>query len=257
MKEAPVRPSKKNRSKLPFELFNKEPDYTKSLLEIPKEARDRMFDRLRFLYGEEKAHACLPELERVLKVHHAHKTREIIEAEKDLDLAERFTERDMVLITYGDLVQGDGHSPLATLAKFVDTYNRGAINTLHILPFFPYSSDRGFSVISFKKVDPKLGSWEDILDMGGRYKLMFDGVLNHASSKSRMFREFLDGNPGYRDFFIAYNSPEELTPEQRSQIFRPRTSDILTKFHTIDGPGMSGPPSPKIRSTSTTGTRLS
>jgi len=65
--------------------------------------------------------------------------------------------------------------------------------------------------------------------------LMFDGVINHVSSKSRWFQEFLNGNPYYKDFFITYDSPDELTPEQRSMIFRPRTSDILTPFYTING----------------------
>lgn len=212
-----------------------EPDYTRSLFEIPSEIRDDLFTRLRFLYGEGEAKNWMPELERILKVHCAHKPQEMVEAEKSFNPKERFTEKDMVLITYGDLVQGEEHSPLATLYKFVDTHNLGAINTLHILPFFPYSSDRGFAVVDFRRVDPKLGTWDDIRRMGWRYDLMFDGVLNHCSSGSRMFREFLNANPYYKYFFIYYKSPDELTPDQRSKIFRPRTSDILTRFDTIEG----------------------
>jgi sucrose phosphorylase len=178
----------------------------------------------------------MPELERILRMHHAHKPPEMIEAEREYDPKERFTEKDMILITYGDLIRAEGLSPLATLHQFVQTHNRGAINTLHILPFFPYSSDRGFAISDYFTVNPKLGTWEDITGMGGDYNLMFDGVLNHASSRSRMFREFLNGNPYYKHFFIAYDSPDDLTPDQRSKIFRPRTSDILTEFDTIDGP---------------------
>ena len=216
--------------------YNPNPDYTKPLFEIPPEARERMFSRLCFLYGEENAKAYLPELERIIKVHHAHKPQALLETEKNYDPKNRFSERDLVLITYGDMIHGEGSSPLSILRKFVDTYNQGAVNTLHILPFFPYSSDRGFSVTDFRRVDPKLGTWEDIANIGGRYDLMFDGVLNHCSSRSRMFREFLDGNHAFKDFFIAYDSPDDLTPDQRSKIFRPRTSDILTKVHTINGP---------------------
>ena len=120
--------------------------------------------------------------------------------------------------------------------RFIQTYNRGAINTIHILPFFPYSSDRGFAIIDFEMVDPEMGTWESIKNIGADYDLMFDGVLNHCSSRSKMFREFLRGNPMYKDFFIAYDSPDDLTPDQRSKIFRPRTSDILTRFDTINGP---------------------
>lgn len=213
-----------------------EPDYTRSPIEIPIDVREDLFIRLRFLYGEAEAKQWMPELERILKVHSAHKPQEMIEAEKHFDPKERFTEKDMILITYGDLVHGEEHSPLATLYKFVDTHNLGAISTLHILPFFPYSSDRGFAIVDFQRVDPKLGTWEDIKAMGWRYQLMFDGVLNHCSSRSRMFREFCNGNPYYKKFFIFYESPEDLTPDQRKKIFRPRTSDILTRFETIEGP---------------------
>jgi sucrose phosphorylase len=65
---------------------------------------------------------------------------------------------------------------------------------------------------------------------------MFDGVLNHVSCKSEMFQGFLDCHPEYKDFFISFDSPEDLTPEQRSKIFRPRTSDILSDFQTVNGP---------------------
>ena len=53
----------------------------------------------------DEAKATMPELERLLKVHYAHKTPEMIEAEKNFDPEERFTEKDLILITYGDLLQ--------------------------------------------------------------------------------------------------------------------------------------------------------
>jgi sucrose phosphorylase len=160
----------------------------------------------------------------------------MIEAEKQCDPKERFTEKDIILITYGDLLLGEGDSPLTTLHNLINAYNPGSLNTIHILPFFPYSSDRGFSIKDFSSVDPRLGTWEDIRKMSSQYQLMFDGVLNHASSESKMFKEFLNGHQFYKEFFINYTSPDDLTPEQRNKIFRPRTSDILTKFQTIDGP---------------------
>jgi sucrose phosphorylase len=217
-------------------IHNQEPNYTRSLFEVPDDALKRMFDRLCFLYGDSISKDYLPELERILKVYYAHKPQKLIERQMRFDPAERFTEEDVILITYGDLLHGKEHSPLATLAKFCDTYLEGTINTLHILPFFPYSSDKGFSIIDFETVDPNLGSWQDIEDLESRYQLMFDGVINHISSKSRWFQEFLNDNRYYKDFFIFYTSKDELTPEQRKLIFRPRTSDILTEYLTINGP---------------------
>ena len=212
-----------------------EPDYFRPLLEIPPETRERMFGRLQRLYGKEPAEAIMPELERVLKVYHAHKPLELIKRDEALDPAERFTEKDVILITYGDLVRNEGEPPLHTLFKLCETI-LAAVNTIHILPFFPSSSDRGFSIMDFETVDPHLGSWSDIEELDESRQLMFDGVFNHVSSKSSYFQGFLNGDPYLKDFFISYRSPDELTEEQRERIRRPRTSDILTRFQSINGP---------------------
>jgi sucrose phosphorylase len=216
-------------------VHNKEPDYSRPLLDISPSSRKNLLKRLSLIYGEKVAEANMPELERIMQVYYAYKPLEMIEREKDFDHENRFTEEDIILITYGDLIRGNDKSPLATLAKLCDTYLEGTINTLHILPFFPYSSDKGFSITDFEEVDPRLGTWEDIEDLESRYQLMFDGVINHASAKSRWFQEFLNGRPYYWDFFINFNSPSELPYEQRKLIFRPRTSDVLTEFRTING----------------------
>lgn len=216
--------------------YNLEPDYTKPLDRMPSDIEGRLFRHIVFLYGEEAAPGIIVELKRLLTVHCAHKPQELCEVEKSYDPEERFTEKDVVLIAYGDIVHGgEGQKTLSTLYEFVNTYNRGFINTIHILPFFPYTSDRGFSVIDYLSVDPRLGSWDDIIRLGKEYNLMFDGVFNHVSSQSRMFKSFLNGHPFYKEFFIAYDSPDDLTPDQRGKIFRPRTTDILTRFYTIEG----------------------
>ena len=228
-------PNNKKLAQFTHTIHSQEPDYTKPILKLSSETHDRLFGRLRFLYGESVAKAYMPELERTLEVYYAHKPQKMKNREKEFDPKERFTEQDVILITYGDILLGKERSPLTTLAKFCDEYLDGTINTLHILPFFPYSSDRGFSIIDFQTVDPRLGTWEDIEKLENRYQLMFDGVINHVSSKSRWFQEFLNGHPYYWDFFIHFTSPADLTSEQRRMIFRPRTSDILSQFQTING----------------------
>ena len=224
--------------KLRYSAHNQEPDFTRPHLEISSRDREKIFAQLSFLYGEADAKTHIPELERILKVYYAHKPEEMIELEKEFNPEERFTENDIILITYGDLLKGEEHSPLASLAGFLENAPRlkGIINTLHILPFFPYSSDRGFSITDFRAVDAKLGSWMDIEEIGKNFQLMFDGVLNHASSKSYAFQEMLNGNPAHKDIAITFKSQDDLTPEQRKIIVRPRTSDILTEFQSINGP---------------------
>ena len=214
------------------------PDYNREPLKIPTSAREKIFQRLCFLYGESEAKRYLPELERVMQVYYAHKPPERIVAEQSITKRDRFNERDVILITYGDLLRSETSSPLASLVHILEQVPgfKKAINTLHILPFFPYSSDRGFSVTDFRNVDPKLGSWQDIAKIGDSYKLMFDAVCNHTSSKSKAFQKLLSGNPEYKDIATVYLDPNELTPEDRELIVRPRTSDVLTKFQSINGP---------------------
>ncbi len=219
-------------SRIPYQ---RDPDFSRPLLEISDAAHEQMCSRLEFLYGRDTAEEWMPELERILKVHHAHKPAELCEQESELDPAERFSQRDLILITYADAVRSRESSGIEALHRFVETYY-DSINTVHMLPFFPYSSDRGFAVVDLKSVDPKVGSWDQVRELAFDYDLMFDAVFNHASARSEMFRGFLRGDPAYEDFFIAYDSPDDLTPEQRSKIFRPRTSDILSRYETIDGP---------------------
>ncbi|MCF8065288.1 MAG: hypothetical protein K9K36_08600 [Desulfarculaceae bacterium] len=215
-------------------LYDQRPNYTRPALELSDQVGRDLLGHLTFLYGQSAAQAFLPELERIMKVHHAFKSQDLRDLLEARDPGRLFSEKDMILITYGDMISDGQGTPLAVLAKACDEHML-APDILHILPFFPYSSDRGFSVVDFTKVDPRLGSWEDIHRLAGRYRLMFDGVLNHISAHSDAFHEFLDGNPDLQDFFIAYTSPDELTPDQRSKIFRPRVSDILTPFMTING----------------------
>jgi glucosylglycerate phosphorylase len=101
------------------------------------------------------------------------------------------TERDSILITYGDQVQTLGEKPLQTLNAFCKQHLADVITGIHILPFYLWSSDNGFSVVDYRKVDTNLGSWEDISSMQNHFRLMFDGVINHISSQSEWLEAFL------------------------------------------------------------------
>ena len=124
-------------------IGNPEPDFTKPRLELPPRSRDRMLQQLRVLYPDPVAQSSLAGIERLLQVFYAYQPLDLMERERDFNPAERFTELDVILITYGDLLYKRQQSPLKTLGDFCDTHLRGTINTLHILPFFPSSSDRG------------------------------------------------------------------------------------------------------------------
>jgi len=137
-----------------------------------------------------------------------------------------FSQKDIVLITYGDGFLKKGSKPLEALHDFLIQNVKGSISIVHILPFFPYSSDDGFSVIDYKQVNPAIGSWEDIKRLGKSYNLMFDAVINHISAKSKEFREFLNGNKKYKNFFITVEPDYDTT-----RVFRPRALPLLTAFN--------------------------
>ena len=152
--------------------------------------------------------------------------------------ANLWSQEDVILITYGDSIietnesnsEGLNKAPLKTLDNFLNRYCRATINSVHILPFFPYSSDDGFSVIDYSMVNQGLGDWQDISSISENSKLMVDLVINHCSARSRWFDNFLlDKSPGKGFFF-------EATPDDDiSNVTRPRTSPLLKEVETSKG----------------------
>jgi sucrose phosphorylase len=144
--------------------------------------------------------------------------------------AEQLTADDVVLITYGDQVHTAGQAPLQTLATVLATSFRDTVNTIHILPFYPYTSDDGFSVVDYTVVDPALGDWDDIAHLSTQYRLMFDAVVNHISASSAWFQQFLAGEPGAEHRFHRIDPATDLRG-----VTRPRTTPLLTPFATPSG----------------------
>lgn len=140
------------------------------------------------------------------------------------------SERDSLLITYGDQVQEKGKAHLQTLAEFCETHLQGVVGGVHILPFYPWSSDDGFSVKDYRAVDPALGDWKHIERLGRSFRLMFDGVINHMSAQGQWFQKFLNDEEPYRDYFVTVDGNPDL-----SRVVRPRALPLLTEFETLSG----------------------
>jgi len=142
----------------------------------------------------------------------------------------KWNQADVLTITYGDTLLKEGEAPLKTLHQFLKRELNDTLSGVHILPFFPYSSDDGFSIIDYHAVNPELGSWEDIERIGADFKLMSDLVLNHCSRQSVWFQNYLaDKDPG-RGYFIEPGPDDDLT-----QVVRPRSTPLLTKVETVNG----------------------
>ncbi|MEK9163861.1 MAG: alpha-amylase family glycosyl hydrolase, partial [Chloroflexota bacterium] len=146
------------------------------------------------------------------------------------NLNSTISEKDSILITYGDQLREPDTPPLQTLADFCERHLTGLISGIHILPFFPYSSDDGFSVVDYRAVDPALGSWDDVARIGRNFRLMFDAVINHVSAGSAWFQAFLRDDPKYRNYFIVVEDDPDL-----SRVVRPRALPLLTRFVTPSG----------------------
>ena len=82
-----------------------------------------------------------------------------------------WSQRDALLITYGDSIIDGVYKPLDLLRDFLLEHMKGVVNGVHILPFFPFTSDDGFAVTDYRKVNPSLGNWEDITRIGGSFHL--------------------------------------------------------------------------------------
>jgi sucrose phosphorylase len=185
---------------------------------------DRMLDKLTFLYGQERGAACRERLLNLLdsfRASHPH----FLQRPSAPD--ERLTELDVILITYADSLWEPDTPALKTLHTFLYENLAGVVSTLHILPFFPYSSDDGFSVMDYLSVNPALGSWDDIDRLNRDFKLMFDAVINHVSAHSAWFESYVAGVPAFRDFFITVDPAADL-----STVVRPRALPLLTPVET-------------------------
>lgn len=144
--------------------------------------------------------------------------------------AEGFTERDVLVIAYGDMVQVEGEPPLRTLRHFLDDHFGDVVSGLHLLPIHPATSDDGFAVADHDAVDPRLGDWADVAAFRPDYDLMLDAVVNHVSASHPWVRCWARGDPACRDVVIDVDPRVDL-----SRVTRPRTTPLLTPMETAQG----------------------
>jgi len=141
-----------------------------------------------------------------------------------------WTEEDVAVITYGHSIQKENETPLHTLHGFLDDYLKDSINSVHILPFFPFSADDGFAVCDYYEVNPTLGHWKDIENIANDYRLMADLVINHCSDQSQWFKNFIKGEGVGSDYFYTTHKDAPI-----SDVVRPRTSPLLRETQTARG----------------------
>lgn len=139
-------------------------------------------------------------------------------------------QQDVVLITYADQFRQQGRKSLPVFTQFYNQWLKNSFSHVHLLPFYPWSSDDGFSVMDYHQVAPDTGDWQDVADLKKSSRLMFDFVCNHMSAKSDWFARYLRQDAGYENFFLAVDPTTDL-----SAVTRPRALPLLTPFTLKDG----------------------
>jgi sucrose phosphorylase len=183
---------------------------------------DRIIDHLNVIYND----ADNIDLARqIIEIMSFDDSTEAVPAHRNL-----WDEDDVIAITYGNSITRDDEIPLKTLHHFFNRHFAELINIVHILPFYPYSSDDGFSVINYVEVNQSLGDWKDINAIAGDYRLMADLVINHCSSRSLWFDNYKQGKQPGTGYFIETDPETDL-----SDVVRPRTSPLLRETETIAG----------------------
>jgi sucrose phosphorylase len=129
------------------------------------------------------------------------------------------------LITYADRL---GVGDIKALHRLLKGPFNGLFGGVHILPFyFPIQGvDAGFDPIDHTKVDPSLGNWTDIKELGRDVDLMADLIVNHVSSSSLEFQDYYEKGDAsiYKDLFLTMGSifPNGATETDLLTIYRPR-----------------------------------
>jgi sucrose phosphorylase len=146
------------------------------------------------------------------------------------------------LITYVDRLCPEG---LAQLTQLISPSSTGALANLfggvHLLPFFyPIDgSDAGFDPIDHAQVDPRLGDWSSVAQLGQQVEVMADVIVNHVSSQSPQFLDFSNKGKAspYADMFLTLDKvfPQGATQTDLLGVYRPRPGLPFIHQVMLDG----------------------
>ncbi|MEQ3694574.1 MAG: sugar phosphorylase [Thalassolituus sp.] len=197
---------------------------------MTQSALEQFTHRVSEIYGEAQNSSVIArDILQICQTYCDKNSRKLLE-EPTLSDHTRWSEKDIILITYGNSIQTADETPLDTLATFLRERLTGVVNSVHILPFFPYSSDDGFSVIDYYQVNSDWGDWSDVAKVAQNFDLMIDLVINHCSRENLWFVDYIGNHQPYCDYFI------EVDPETDvSMVTRPRNTPLLTPVHTHRG----------------------
>ena len=186
------------------------------------ELYSRLVNHLEFIYPDEKTGKLADKIIKLMDL----KQRQT----KPRWFKNNWNEKDVAMITYANSFIREDEAPLETLDNFLETHLPDSISWVHILPFFPFSSDDGFAVIDYTQVNESFGDWGHVEKIADRFDLMADLVINHCSGMSRWFEQFKRNKKPGKNYFFEVDPEADL-----SMVVRPRTSPLLREVQTLDG----------------------
>ncbi len=201
---------------------------------IPEQKKAEITKKLKILYGNQ-AKSLFTDIEQLFENHL--KNISILYSDSGERVASKVkcSKNDIILNTYADSIQDESYSPLETLSNFSRKYIQPIINGCHILPFYKWDTDRGFSVLDYYSVDPRNGSWEQFSELKNSFDvLMVDCVLNHASLDNPIVQGSLKDEGQYRNFVITYSDEDKPSEEDQLKITRARPYPVLTRYYVVE-----------------------
>lgn len=148
-----------------------------------------------------------------------------LQAGGEAEVHDRPMKNQVQLIAYVDRLSGGGFRDLKAL---LDGPLAGAFGGAHLLPFFDPidGADAGFDPIDHTRVDPRLGTWADVRDLGETVEIVADLIVNHISSQSPQFLDFSanGARSPYAGMFLTYDRvfPGGATEAELLAVYRPR-----------------------------------
>jgi len=128
------------------------------------------------------------------------------------------------LITYIDRLAGT----VTGVREMLDTSLSGMFGGIHLLPYFtPFDGvDAGFDPRDHTRIDPRLGTWDDVRALSARGAVMSDVIVNHVSADSDAFQDVRrrgDASP-HAPMFLTLDAvfPDGAREEDLARIYRPR-----------------------------------
>ncbi|MFX1282942.1 MAG: alpha-amylase family glycosyl hydrolase [Promethearchaeota archaeon] len=202
------------------------------MLLIPEKSKRYLNKKLLKLYGK-KARETYDSLVKILEKY-SEEDSMIKGIMKSTTAKIKFTENDILLNIYANSIQGTQGSPFQALYRFSEKFLSGHINGIHVLPFYCWDTDHGFSVLNYYEVDSRNGYWEDFTSLSEIFeKIMVDCVINHGSIDNPIIQKALSGDQEFTDFVIVFDDHTKPSQENLLKITRARPSPVLTRYYLM------------------------